>query len=89
MQKPGYFYINDKRTLKEWATGAQVSSWAFNNDGTVRILILQKLIDTLNIIREQRASLEVFKVGMFITNDKTRKSVTEELANLFSAAGEK
>jgi hypothetical protein len=88
-QKKGYFYINDKRTPKEWATGAQVSSWVFNTDRTVRIDMPQKLIDSLAVFRDQRASLEIFKVGMFITNDETRKSVTEDLGNLFSAASEK
>ena len=88
-QKKGYFYISDKTTPKEWATAAQVSSWAFNNDRTVQIAMPQKLIDSLTVFRDQRAALEIFKVGMFITDEETRKSVTADLENLFSTAGDK
>ncbi len=88
-QKPGYFFISDKRHPGKWATGAEVKSWAFNIDRTVQVVMPQKLIDDLSGIRDQRASFEAFKVGMSISDDETRQSATQDLENILSATGEK
>lgn len=88
-QKKGYFYINDKSTPTKWATGAQIKKWAFNPDGTVRVDMPQKLIDSLTSFREQRTSFEIFKVGTFITDAETRKEVTDALEKILSVSGDK
>ena len=50
----------------------------------------QKLIDGLNLIREQRASFEAFKVGMFVSDAAVRKNITDDLADiLLLSSGEK
>jgi hypothetical protein len=89
VQKKGYFYISDKASSSEWATGAQVKLWNFNPDRTVRIRMPQTLIDKLTAFPGQRASLEIFKVGMFIADAETRRLITEALENIFSSSGDK
>ena len=86
-QKKGFFFINDKSFPDRWATGEEVKSWAFNPDGTVKIDMPQTLIDTLISYRTQRASLEIYKVGMFITDTETRKNITDDLENILSSSG--
>lgn len=49
----------------------------------------QKLIDGLNLIREQRASFEAFRVGMFITDAAVRKNITDDLENILLSSGER
>ena len=86
-QQKGYFTISDKRHPGKWATGAEMINWSFNTDRTVQIEMPQKLIDGLNSIREQRASFEAFKVGMFISDAAIRKHITDDLENILLASG--
>lgn len=88
-QKPGYFYINDKNTPKDKATGAQIRSWKFNVDGTVKIDMPQTLIDDLTIFREQRASFEALRAGIFITDTETRQMFTNDIENILTLTGDK
>lgn len=82
-----FFYIHSKG-VKEWANKKEVKSWA-DAGGNVSITVPQSSIDEINKFREERASFEIFKVGMFIADADTRKSVVEFLESILSSSGEK
>ncbi len=84
-----YFIIGDPNNPEKWATAADVNSWTLNADRTVPIRIPQKLLDDLKSFRQQRATFEVFKVGMFISDLTLRKNFTDDLESILLSSGEK
>jgi len=73
----------------DWADFSQVTKWAVDSEGNLSIPTPDRLIHKLNDFRDQRASFEIFKVGMFISNSEVRKNITDDLEIVLSASGDK
>jgi len=73
----------------DWANPKQVMKWEVDSGGNLSIPTPNTLIDKLNDFRDQRASFEIFKVVMFITDTEIRQNITEDLEIILSASGDK
>lgn len=77
--KPGYFYINDSRNTKEWASTSQVKEWKSNIKGEVPITMSKKLIEDLIQFHRDFITGKINNAILGITNSELRSKVFQYL----------
>jgi hypothetical protein len=81
------FYVREDKE-KDWASAAQVKKWKADLDGKISIPISQRIIDDITAFRDQRASFEIFKVGMFITDSSIKDEFSKDLDIILNKSGD-
>lgn len=83
--KPGYFYINDSRNVKEWASIEQVKEWKTNSKGEVEITIPKTLIENLTRFRQNLLINKINTAILSITNVEVRRQVFQDLQAILNS----
>ena len=73
---------------KTWATASQVREWRTEPDGKLAIPTSIKIVNNVNSFRNQRASFEIFKVAMLVSDLAIKKLVANDLEKILLTSGQ-